>query len=183
MSKGVMHIKPMTLEGRTVRLEPIHREHWKPLWEVAKDSVDDIFRWIPYPMRTTQDFERWADKALLEQQRGESLVFVTVERKTGQAIGSTRFMNIDREPASGDRINLDRTRMAKNGRKHGSQILDAAPCFRRMGLHPRRTEDRCLESEIAHRNRADRSEGRRNSTTTLDYVDGTSTRHRLLQHS
>src|SRR5579872_30788 len=96
MSKGVMHIKPMTLEGRTVRLEPIHREHWKPLWEVAKDSVDDIFRWIPYPMRTTQDFERWADKALLEQQRGESLVFVTVERKTGQAIGSTRFMNIDR---------------------------------------------------------------------------------------
>ena len=31
-----------------------------------------------------------------EQERGESLVFVTVERASGRMIGSTRFMNIDR---------------------------------------------------------------------------------------
>jgi len=91
-----MNIQPVTLEGNTVRLEPIRREHWAPLWEVAKDSVGEIFRWIPYSMRTADDFERWADKALAEQASGESLVFLTLERRSGRAIGSTRFMNVDR---------------------------------------------------------------------------------------
>ena len=89
-----MNIQPLTLEGNSARLEPIQREHWKPLWEIAQDSAEDIFRWIPYPMRTPEDFEHWADKALAEQQRGESLVFVTVDRSSGKLIGSTRFMNI-----------------------------------------------------------------------------------------
>jgi N-acetyltransferase len=91
-----MYIQPVTLEGNVVRLEPIRREHWKELWEVAKDSAEDIFRWIPYPMQTPQNFEQWTDKSLAEQDRGESLVFVTVERAGGRLIGSTRFMNIDR---------------------------------------------------------------------------------------
>jgi N-acetyltransferase len=91
-----MNIKTVILEGKFVRLEPIRREHWKPLWEVAKDSLEEIFRWIPYPMQTPEHFEQWADKALAEQERGESLVFVTVERASGRLIGSTRFMNIDR---------------------------------------------------------------------------------------
>jgi len=88
-------LQPVTLEGSAVRLIPIRREHWDPLWEVAKDSAEDIFRWIPYPMRSAEDFEKWAEKALAEQVKGESLVFVTVERSSGRLIGSTRFMNID----------------------------------------------------------------------------------------
>lgn len=96
MTGNGMNIQPVTLEGNTVRLEPIRREHWAPLWEVAKDSVGEIFRWIPYSMRTADDFERWADKALAEQASGESLVFLTLERSSGRAIGSTRFMNVDR---------------------------------------------------------------------------------------
>ena len=88
-------LQPLTLEGNAVRLIPIRREHCHTLWQVAKDSAEDIFRWIPYPMRCAEDFERWGEKALAEQARSESLVFVTVERNSGQAIGSTRFMNID----------------------------------------------------------------------------------------
>ncbi|MGA7379831.1 MAG: GNAT family protein [Terriglobales bacterium] len=91
-----MDIEPVTLGGSFVRLEPFRREHWKLLWEVAKDAVEDIFRWIPYPMRSPEDFEQWADKALAEQARGESPVFVTVECGSGRPIGSTGFMNIDR---------------------------------------------------------------------------------------
>jgi RimJ/RimL family protein N-acetyltransferase len=93
---SVMSVRTVTLEGNAVRLEPIRMEHWKELWEVARDAAEDIFRWIPYPMRTPEDFEQWADKALAERQSGESLVFVTVERASGRLIGSTRFMNIDR---------------------------------------------------------------------------------------
>jgi RimJ/RimL family protein N-acetyltransferase len=87
---------PVILEGRVVRLEPIRREHTVLLWETAKDAAEDIFRWIPYPMGTLEDFERWMEKALAEQERGESVVFTTIERSSGFIIGSTRFMNIDR---------------------------------------------------------------------------------------
>jgi RimJ/RimL family protein N-acetyltransferase len=87
---------PITLEGSVVRLEPIRREHAEVFWQVAKDALDDIFQWIPYRMKTREDFERLLEKAFDEQQRGESLVFATVERTSGRVIGSTRFMNIDR---------------------------------------------------------------------------------------
>jgi RimJ/RimL family protein N-acetyltransferase len=87
---------PVTLEGTVVRLEPIRREHEQLFWHVAKNEVEDIFRWIPYPMRTQEDFRKLVDKAFAEQDRGESVVFATVERGSGRVIGSTRFMNIDR---------------------------------------------------------------------------------------
>jgi len=89
-------VTPLTLEGSIVRLEPIRREHAELFWQAAKDSLDDIFRWIPYRMKTPEDFERLIEKALSEQERGESVVFATVERQSGRVIGSTRFMNIDR---------------------------------------------------------------------------------------
>ena len=87
---------PVTLEGSVVRLEPIRGEHAELFWDVAKDDLEDIFRWIPYSMQTPADFEALIDKAQQEQDRGESVVFATVERSSGKIIGSTRFMNIDR---------------------------------------------------------------------------------------
>jgi len=87
---------PFTLEGLAVRLEPIRSEHVESFWDAAKDDLDNIFQWIPYCMKSKEDFQFVVDKALAEQQRGESVVFATVERSSGLVIGSTRFMNIDR---------------------------------------------------------------------------------------
>jgi RimJ/RimL family protein N-acetyltransferase len=87
---------PLTLEGAVVRLEPIRRDHVELFWQVAQDSLDDIFRWIPYRMKLREDFDLVVQKALAEQERGDSVVFVTVERASGRVIGSTRYMNIDR---------------------------------------------------------------------------------------
>src|SRR5271169_1123091 len=96
MNAGPLKIVlPLTLEGSVVRLEPVRREHENLFWEVAKNDLEDIFRWIPYSMKTPEDFRRVIDKAFDEQERGESVVFATVERSSGRAIGSTRFMNID----------------------------------------------------------------------------------------
>ncbi len=89
-------VTPVTLQGSVVRLEPVRREHTELFWLAAKDVLDEIFQWIPYPMKTIEDFERLVEKALSEQERGESVVFATVESKSGRVIGSTRFMNIDR---------------------------------------------------------------------------------------
>src|SRR6202040_3040334 len=71
-------------------------EHIEAFWDAAKESLDDIFQWIPYRMKSKKDFQHVVDKALAEQERGESVVFATVERSSGKVIGSTRFMNIDR---------------------------------------------------------------------------------------
>ncbi len=89
-------VTPVTLEGSVVRLEPLRRDHAEIFWNVAQDALDDIFQWIPYRMQTREDFQRLIEKAFDEQDRGESVVFATVERSSGKVIGSTRFMNIDR---------------------------------------------------------------------------------------
>ncbi len=103
-------VLPLTLEGSVVRLDPVRREHAELFWDVAKNDLEDIFRWIPYTMNTREDFERLVDKALTEQERGESVVFATVERSTGRVIGSTRFMNIDR---ANRRVEIGSTWIAK----------------------------------------------------------------------
>jgi RimJ/RimL family protein N-acetyltransferase len=87
---------PLTLEGSVVRLEPLRRDHAELFWEASKSALNDIFQWIPYRMQTLEDFQRLVDKAFGEQERGDSVVFATVERISGRVIGRTRFMNIDR---------------------------------------------------------------------------------------
>jgi|SRR5882672_4318795 len=89
-------VTPLTLEGSVVRLEPLRSEHAEMFWEASKDALDDIFQWIPYRMKTRDDFQNLVQKAYAEQERGESVVLATVERSLGRVIGSTRFMNIDR---------------------------------------------------------------------------------------
>jgi N-acetyltransferase len=96
MSSPLNVLMPITLEGSYVRLEPIRRDHAAIFWQIAKGSAEEIFRWIPYRMQTREDFQRMVDKVFDEQQRGESVAFATVDRKSGAVIGSTRFMNIDR---------------------------------------------------------------------------------------
>jgi RimJ/RimL family protein N-acetyltransferase len=80
-------------------------------WQAAKGNLEDIFRWIPYPVRTPEDFRKLVDKAVEEQERGESIVFATVERSSGKTVGSTRFMNIDR---ANRRVEIGSTWIAPN---------------------------------------------------------------------
>jgi len=87
---------PLTLQGSVVRLEPLRPDHTASFWAVANRDLDDIFRWIPYAVKTREDFERVVQTAFAEQERGESIVFATVEMSSNRVIGSTRFMNIDR---------------------------------------------------------------------------------------
>jgi N-acetyltransferase len=89
-------VMPVTLEGSAVRLEPIRPEHPEIFWEIARNSLDDIFQWIPYRVKTREDFQHLVEKIFEEQKRGDSVAFATAERGSGRVIGSTRFMNIDR---------------------------------------------------------------------------------------
>lgn len=87
--------EPVTIEGRVVRLVPLRPEHSDRLWQGAKESREEIFRWFPVPMETPDDLRRLVEQALDEQQRQLAVAFATVARESGEVIGSTRFMNID----------------------------------------------------------------------------------------
>jgi hypothetical protein len=78
-SKAI-NIEPLSLEGRFVHLKPLAIEQAPALWDVAKSDAEDIFRWIPYSMKSLDDTRAAVNKALAEQERGESVPFVTVER-------------------------------------------------------------------------------------------------------
>lgn len=84
------------LEGRVVCLEPLQREHASLFWAAAKDSANEIFKWFPVAVKSEADFEQFVSQALDEQARGVSVPFATVARNTGEVVGGTRFMNIDR---------------------------------------------------------------------------------------
>src|SRR5215472_15978856 len=107
---------PVTIKGNIVRLEPIGRQHIMLFWNVAHDGREDTFRWIPFRMQTLEDFQCFVDKALTEQERGESIVFATVEASSGRLIGSTRFMNIDR---ANRRVEIGSTWIATPWRRSG----------------------------------------------------------------
>jgi len=89
-----LNIQPVTLEGRHVRLEPLSFDHHAALSEVG--LAEELWLWIPHPVRTLEDMREYIATALRWQAEGSALPFATVERATGKVIGSTRFMNIDK---------------------------------------------------------------------------------------
>ena len=88
-------ITPFSLEGISVRLEPLRPEHAPLLWEIVKEHLDDMFRWIPYRLQSLEDFEAFNRQVIDELERGLSLPFATIERSTGRVAGTTRYMNMD----------------------------------------------------------------------------------------
>ncbi len=57
----------------------------------------EIWRYLLAPFNTVADVQVWVDQALVDQQRGDALPFVIRDRKSGEAIGSTRVFDIRRE--------------------------------------------------------------------------------------
>jgi len=89
-----MTVGPVTLEGRHVRLEPVSQAHQADLASVGLD--EELWRWIPIPVRTPAEMSAYVATALDEQVRGVSLPFALIEKSSDRAIGCTRYGNIDR---------------------------------------------------------------------------------------
>ncbi len=89
-----MVVEPVTLEANYARLEPLSLKHLEGLCEVGLD--EDLWRWIPAPVRTPEEMRAYIETALREQASGSTLPFATIEKVSGRPIGSTRYGNIDR---------------------------------------------------------------------------------------
>lgn len=92
----MIKIKPITLLGRLIRLEPMSEAHIPDLASVGLDP--DIWRLMLYgEIQTEQDLRGWVLDILKRQSRGTDLPFVVIHHGLQRAIGATRYLNI--EPA------------------------------------------------------------------------------------
>jgi len=87
---------PVTLEGAFVRLEPLEVRHAADLF--AAGAEETIWTWLTRgPFADLADVEAWIRQAQEARDRGEQLPFAIVHRESGRAIGSTRYLDIQRE--------------------------------------------------------------------------------------
>jgi RimJ/RimL family protein N-acetyltransferase len=85
-------IRPVTLQGKHVRLDPMRREHLDGL--IAAGSFEEIWTWLSVRPKGRDGFAAWIDAALAAQLAGTELPFTTFDRATGEIVGATRYLNI-----------------------------------------------------------------------------------------
>lgn len=90
----MMNPQPIVLEGRFIRLEPMRPEHAEAFAAIGLGQ--DLFRWYPYSMDTPEDMRAFVRLSLAAQAKGIAVPFTTVSCDTGQVIGSTSFLKIER---------------------------------------------------------------------------------------
>jgi RimJ/RimL family protein N-acetyltransferase len=86
------------LEGKVVVLEPMEARHEEGLWGASQ--YPEVWEWLAPVGESREYFSEWFNASLAESEAGREGVFVTLDRTTGEPIGSTRYLNL-REPHRG----------------------------------------------------------------------------------
>jgi RimJ/RimL family protein N-acetyltransferase len=96
---GLLNIAPVTLTGSVVRLEPLSEAHVADLAKVGLEPK--IWQYMRYgQVDTTEQLRAWVSELIALQAAGTDLPFAVIFQATGCAVGSTRYLNIDRENRS-----------------------------------------------------------------------------------
>jgi RimJ/RimL family protein N-acetyltransferase len=80
------------LEGRLIVLEPLTADHQEPLRDAGANEV--VWRWMQVDGSTRDGFDAWFEDTLRRGENRTEAPFATVERASGRAVGSTRFMHL-----------------------------------------------------------------------------------------
>jgi RimJ/RimL family protein N-acetyltransferase len=164
---GPMDVRPLTLEGSLIRLEPLSRSHLADLTEAATDA--SVWRWMAERNDTPAAMRAWLDRAM---QAGEAqLPFATIERSSSRAVGSTRYLAIER---SHRRLEIGWTWLAATARGRGlndeAKLLLLRHAFETLG---------CQRVEFKTDARNERSRGALSGIGAT--YDGTFQKH-MLNH-
>jgi RimJ/RimL family protein N-acetyltransferase len=90
-----MEVRPITLSGRIVRLEPLTLGHVPDLF-TASDPA--IWKYMLYgDIESERDMENWVRDMLQRAESGNDLPFAVIHLGTGRAIGATRYLEIRRQ--------------------------------------------------------------------------------------
>jgi RimJ/RimL family protein N-acetyltransferase len=90
-----MQIGPITLEGHHVCLEPVTLSHVPSLWRAG--AYEEIWQYLPYAMCSDEEMRAYVASELAKQEAGLVVRFVTVARAIAQVVGSTSYLNIERQ--------------------------------------------------------------------------------------
>jgi RimJ/RimL family protein N-acetyltransferase len=84
-----------TLTGTHVVLTPLDRSHAVDLFAAGLDDATWIY--MPRPaLRSVEDAESMIRQALIDAEDGREIAFAIVAADSGRAVGSTRFLDIQR---------------------------------------------------------------------------------------
>jgi N-acetyltransferase len=123
----------VTLPGTFVTLEPIEERHAPDLFAAMQD--EEVCRYLSWPppirLEETLTLVREAREAMA---RNQSIVFAQVWNETGQAIGSTRLLDV--RPAD-RQVEIGATFLARSHWRTPanteSKLLFLTHCFERLG--------------------------------------------------
>jgi len=87
-----MKIEPVILEGEFVRLEPLSMKYFDDLAAVAFD--ENLWLWTLGKVADEKDLENYIAEAENGTKEIIYLAFATIEKRTGKAVGATRFGSI-----------------------------------------------------------------------------------------
>jgi len=86
-------VKPITLTGRHVRLEPMSESHVKGLAEIGVGQ--NFWDFMLYGrMDSEDDMRGWVWDILSRAEKGTDLPFVAIHLASGKVAGATRYLNI-----------------------------------------------------------------------------------------
>lgn len=104
-------LRPVTLRGDTVFLEPLARSHAKDLLPSA--SEQELWKYMGMDAHKIGDLEYWVDQRLLDVAGGTAIAFTIRDAKTNQAVGSTSLFEYARPHR---RIEIGHTWLGKSHR-------------------------------------------------------------------
>lgn len=132
MTEPELEVRPVTLEGLHVRLEPLSREHLEGI--VTAGSFPEIWTWLSVRPVGRSGFERWMEDALAARDAGAELPFTTFDRASGDIVGATRYLNIARDSR---RLEIGWTwitpRMQRSYINTEAKYLQLRHCFEALG--------------------------------------------------
>ncbi len=127
-------VQPVVLEGSLVRMEPLRADHLDDLRAVAFD--EPIWRWTIMGAQDEAGLERWVETALANAEAGIEVPFATIDRATGRAIGSSRYLSIVPEHR---RLEIGWTWLGmayqRSGRNREAKLLQLAHAFETLGAN------------------------------------------------
>jgi RimJ/RimL family protein N-acetyltransferase len=138
------------MEGGTVRLEPLARRHEGGLFEAA--GSEGIWRWMSHDASESREtFHDWFEDALARSEAGTEAAFATLDARSGEPVGSTRYLALRPEHRG---LEIGWTWLAPSrwgtGANVEAKLLMLEHAFERLG---------CLRVEFKTDARNDRSRG------------------------
>jgi RimJ/RimL family protein N-acetyltransferase len=83
---------PCTLEGRNIRLVPLHEAHADGLLQAAQH--EEIWAWMSATPTSMAALREWLAAAFRAQAAGLEYAFTVVRMEDGRVLGSTRYMEV-----------------------------------------------------------------------------------------